>query len=152
LRYILSYILHKLRCIDTSKNMTQISKNPLNKDVFFEIRDDFIWVLADLHNQDDVKSFLYDFFTKTERVMFAKRLAAAMMIRKKFDYKQIQYILHISTSTITRMSVWLDSGGDGLKRVIDRLIQNEKMNIFWAKVNHYIDEYWLHPRVTHYPK
>ena len=119
--------------------MTQLSRNPIHKDVYYSIRDDFIWVIGALHSQEDTKAFFYDFFTKTERVMFSKRLAIALMLHRNYSYEQIQYILHVSTSTINRVMNWLDSGGIGVKRVLDKLIREEKMEVFWSKINKALD-------------
>lgn len=127
--------------------MPQVSKNPIHKDVFFEIRDDFLWVLAQLKSTTEVKEFFYDFFTKTERIMLAKRLAVAMMIYKNYRYDDIRSVLHVSTSTITRVSNWLDRGGDGVKRVLEKLVHEERMQVFWDKVNRFIDQHVVHPRM-----
>jgi len=119
--------------------MTQLSKNPVHKDVYYSIRDDFIWILSALRSQDETKAFVYDFFTKTERVMLAKRLAIAMMLHRSHSYEDIKFILHVSTSTINRVANWLDSGGVGVTRVLDKLIREEKMEVFWNKVNRSLD-------------
>src|SRR3989344_9399809 len=103
--------------------MTQLSKNPVHKDVYYSIRDDFIWVIGSLHSQEETKAFFYDFFTKTERVMFTKRLAIALMLHKGYEYGQIQYILHVSTSTISRVMNWLDTF-DGVK--LRTLVRSKK--------------------------
>lgn len=114
--------------------MTQLSKRPVDKDVYYSIRDDFLWVLQAIRNLQDVKAFYYDFFTKTERVMFAKRLAVAMMLHQKFSYDEIVYILHVSTSTINRVSEWLDKGGEGTKKLLEKRIRSEDMEVFWKKI------------------
>lgn len=114
--------------------MTQLSKRPVDKDVYYSIRDDFLWVLQSIRNPQDVKAFYYDFFTKTERVMFAKRLAVAMMLHKQFSYEDIVYILHVSTSTINRVSEWLDKGGEGTKKFLEKRVRSEEMEDFWKKV------------------
>jgi len=125
--------------------MPQISKNPVHKDVFYEIRDDFLWTLGQLRSEEEVKSFFYDFFTKTERVMLAKRLAIAMMIHKGFTYDDIKFILHVSTSTITSVSHWLDRGGVGVKHILDKLVKEEHAEAFWRKVNSFIEHKFIKP-------
>mgnify|MGYP001612853127 FL=1 len=114
--------------------MTQLSKRPVDKDVYYSIRDDFLWVLQSIRNPQDVKAFYYDFFTKTERVMFAKRLAVAMMLHKQFSYEDVVYILHVSTSTINRVSEWLDKGGESTKKLLQKRMYSEEMEDFWKKV------------------
>lgn len=121
--------------------MTQISRRPVEKDVYYSIRDDFLWILAALRTTDEVKAFFYDFFTKTERVMLTKRLAIALMIHEGYRYEDIRFILHVSTSTINRVANWLDTGGEGVKKVLDKLIQEEKMKAFWDKINKALDKY-----------
>ncbi len=127
------------RYIEVLNSMPQVSRNPVHKDVFYSIRDDFLWIISDLRTSEDVKSFFYDFFTKTERIMLAKRLAVAAMIHEGYNYQDIHNVLHVSTSTITRVSSVLDSGGTGIKRAIDRLVKEERLDVFWKKVNKAID-------------
>jgi len=119
--------------------MTQVSRNPVHKDVYYSIRDDFLWILASFRSTDEAKAFFYDFFTKTERIMLAKRLAVAMMIHRGFVYEDIRRILRVSTATISRVSDWLDRGGSGVQRVLERLIKEEKAEVFWNRVNRALD-------------
>jgi TrpR-related protein YerC/YecD len=121
--------------------MPQISRNPVHKDVYYSIRDDFIWILSALRSQEETKAFFYDFFTKTERIMFAKRLAVAMMIYKGFQYEDIRFILHVSTATISRVADWLDRSGEGVRKVLDKLITEEHTQAFWDKINHTLDRF-----------
>lgn len=120
--------------------MTQISKNPIDKDVYYSIRDDFLWIMASLHSTGEVKTFFYDFFTKTERIMLSKRLAVAMMIHKGFQYDDIRFILHVSTATISRVADWLDRGGEGVRKALDKLIAEERAEVFWKKINNALDK------------
>lgn len=122
-------------------HMTQMSRNPIHKDVYYSIRDDLIWILGALRSREETKAFFYDFFTKTERVMFSKRLAIALMLHKNYTYDQIKFILHVSTSTINRAMNWLDAGGTGVTRVLDKLILEEKMDAFWDKINKTLDTF-----------
>ena len=128
--------------------MTQLSKNPIHKDIYYSIRDDFLWVLSSFHSQDETKSFFYDFFTKTERDMFAKRLATALLIRKGYEWRDIQFLLHVSTATISRISNWLDREGGGVKPVLDKLIRQEHVEKFLDKVDRFIETRIAKPWMT----
>jgi TrpR-related protein YerC/YecD len=125
--------------------MAQVSRNPIHKDVHYQIRDDFVWILSALRSIDEAKSFYYDFFTKTERMMFAKRLAVAMMLEKELTYQDIRSLLHVSTSTISRVSGWLDRSGTGVKQALDKLIREERMTQFWEKVDRLLEEQVFQP-------
>lgn len=125
--------------------MTQVSRQPIHKEVFFEIRDDFVWTIGALHSQKETKAFFYDFFTKTERIVLAKRLAIALLIRKEYDWRDIQYLLHVSTSTISRVANWLDREGSGVKPILDKLILEERIAKFLKKVDRFIEVHIAKP-------
>lgn len=114
--------------------MTHVSKNPIHKDVYFEILDGLYWLLADLKKSEDMKQFLGDFFTKTERLMLAKRLALAEMIIEGYDDRIIRQILKVSTATIYRARDMLDKSGAGVKEGVKRLLKKESFKKFIAEV------------------
>lgn len=110
--------------------MTHVSRNPIEKDVYFHIVDALIWLFSDLKSPTQMKQFLGDFFTKTERLMFAKRLALAGMIIEGYNDEVIHKVLKVSSATIYRMREKLDSGNDALKKAIGRVIQKENLQEF----------------------
>lgn len=110
--------------------MTHVSRFPIPKDVYFEILNELYWVLADVKKPEEMKSFLGDFFTKTERIMLAKRLALAGMIIQKYDTDIIKKVLHVSTGTIYRMKEKLDRGGIGFELGVKRIIKHEAFQTF----------------------
>lgn len=125
--------------------MPHVSKNPLEKDVYFRILDGLYWLLADIKSPPEMKRFLGDFFTKTERIMLAKRLAVALMITEGYEPEIIRRVLKVSTATIYRMGEWVDRGGVGLKDGLHRLVQRKIMDEFWVSVRTFIDKGVLHP-------
>ena len=130
--------------------MTHVSKNPVDKNTYFQILEGFIWLLSDLKSESDMKLFLNDFLTKTERIMLAKRLALALMITKGYETKIITQILHVSTGTVYRMREWVDRGGSGLTLALKRLIIQEKLASFWKKVDNFIEDNFMKMRM--FPK
>jgi len=114
--------------------MTHVSRFPIPKDVYFEILDELYWVLADVKKPEEMKSFLGDFFTKTERLMLAKRLALAGMIIQKYDTDIIKKVLHVSTGTIYRMKEKLDRGGIGFELGVKRIIKHEAFQAFISEL------------------
>ncbi len=125
--------------------MTQVSRFPIHKDVYYEIRDDFLWILSALHSEEEVKSFYYDFFTKTERLMLSKRLAVAIMLTENFSYRDIRFILHVSTSTVSRVADWLDHGGEGVRHAIHKLTKREQMKTFLEKADKFLEKNIFNP-------
>lgn len=110
--------------------MTHVSRNPVHKDVFFEILNSLYWLLADIKKPEEMKQFLGDFFTKTERLMLAKRLALAGMIIEGYEMDTIRQVLKVSTATIYRTREMMDKSGEGLKSGIRRLLHKESFEKF----------------------
>lgn len=76
-------------------------------------------VLA-LKNVAEVQSFLRDLLTEGEIQEFSERLEAAIMLSQKLPYADIQKKTGFSTTTIARVSKWLQKGS-GYKTIIPRL-------------------------------
>ena len=110
--------------------MTHVSRFPIPKDVYFEILDELYWVLADVKKPEEMKSFLGDFFTKTERLMLAKKARARCYGHKKIRYRYREKVLHVSTGTIYRMKEKLDAGGNGIMASVRRLMKHEAFEQF----------------------
>lgn len=125
--------------------MTHVSRNPVHKDVYFQILDDLYWLLADVKRPEDMKQLLGDFFTKTERLMLAKRLALAGMIIEGYDVDIIRQVLNVSTGTIYRMKEMLDKTGEGLKAGIKRLLRKESFEKFLKELFQRHNDSGFHP-------
>ena len=74
-----------------------------------------------LKTERECKNFLRDLLTAAELKEFANRFKVAKMLAKKIDYKKIEKETGMSSTTIARISKWLNSGMDGYKLVIKRL-------------------------------
>lgn len=125
--------------------MTRVSKLPVEKDVYFDIVESFVWLLSDIKSEKEMLSFFKDFFTKTERLMLAKRLATALMVVKGHEVKTISYVLKVSTATVYRVREWVDRGGPGLQNALQKLLKQEKMERFWKRVDRVLEEFVFKP-------
>jgi len=74
-----------------------------------------------LKNEDEAESFLRDLMTEGEIEEFAKRLKAAEMLSLNIPYSTIEKETGLSSTTIARVSKWLNSGQGGYKKIIDRV-------------------------------
>ncbi|KKS80747.1 MAG: hypothetical protein UV55_C0031G0024 [Candidatus Gottesmanbacteria bacterium GW2011_GWC1_43_10] len=92
-----------------------------------------------------MKVFLNDFFTKTERIMLAKRLAIALMVMKGYETKIIVEVLRVSSATVYHTQEWLNHGGSGLKMGLNKLMRQEKLQKFWTKVDRFLEEFVFKP-------
>lgn len=106
--------------------MTKISRYKLDQSKKTLLYN-FLWkALTHLENREQVRSFFYEFFTPTEREMFAKRLYIAKMLRQGNTYQTIQSYLSVINATISRTSNIMKSDNSELAKVADHLIQLEE--------------------------
>lgn len=109
--------------------MSQVSKYPIQKEVYDEIFDTFLQTIAKLNTKSAVLEFFNEFLTPTERVMFSKRLAAGLLIAEGYDYREIKNILKISSATISAFSSFYKYG-QGYKKVIDKIKLDKEISEF----------------------
>ncbi len=114
---------------NTLNQMSQVSKYPVQKDVYDEIFDTFLQVIVNLRTKDEVRKFFNEFLTPTERVMFSKRLAAGLLIAEGYEYRDISNLLKTSSSTIATFSSYYKYG-DGYKKVIDKIKTDKEISEF----------------------
>lgn len=115
--------------------MTQISRYPVNSTVNKQILQLFRNAISSLKQSDEIDDFLEDFLSPVEKIMLAKRLAIAVMLAKGYDYQSIKAILHVTPSTIASVSIRLKYAGKGYKKTVEKMLQEEKINDFWQKVD-----------------
>ena len=74
-----------------------------------------------LRTRDEVRAYLRDLLTEAEIDDFAKRFETARLLSLKTSYPSIQKSTGFSTTTIARVSKWLQTGKGGYSLVLNRL-------------------------------
>ncbi|MBI4990961.1 helix-turn-helix domain-containing protein [Candidatus Gottesmanbacteria bacterium] len=120
--------------------MTQVSRLPLRKEIEKRIFEIFLNSLARVRQKEEVESFIQDLLSPIEKIMLAKRLSIAFLLRKGYDQRTISRILKVSLSTVNRVSLRLQLGGEGFNKVIGEIIRDEKRDDFWQKLDDFISE------------
>ena len=77
-------------------------------------------VLA-LKSPDEARRFLRDLMTEGEIGEFAKRLLAARMLAAKLPYSAIEKETGLSSTTVARVSKWLNGKAGGYRSIISKL-------------------------------
>jgi TrpR-related protein YerC/YecD len=77
-------------------------------------------VLA-LKTPDEARRFLRDLMTETEIEEFAKRFRAARMLAAKFPYSAIEKETGLSSTTVARVSKWLNGKEGGYRSIIAKI-------------------------------
>lgn len=121
--------------------MTRLSRYPIKSSVREQIEKSLTWLLTHLTKEEELVKFLDDFLTETEKLLFAKRLAVAMMLEKGYSFYTIRDTLKVSTSTILKISQWLRKSGEGYKVAIKKLSEKEKLDEFWKIVKEAAGEF-----------
>jgi len=77
-----------------------------------------------LQNVCEAKKFFRDLLTEQEICEFAKRWQAAQMLAQKVSYSEIEKKTGLSSTTVARISRWLNKGMGGYKLIIARQHHN----------------------------
>ncbi len=75
--------------------------------------------LLAINNKKEAKNFLRDLFTEEEIIEFGKRFQAAKMLSEKISYAEIVKKTGLSSTTVARVSKWLNSGMNGYKLILN---------------------------------
>lgn len=74
-----------------------------------------------IQNVDQAERFLRDLMTEGEIEEFAKRLKTAEMLSNKISYSNIEKETGFSSTTVARVSKWLNDGTGGYKDIIKNM-------------------------------
>lgn len=110
--------------------MSQVSKYPLPKDTSDRIFEIFLKTLINIRDKDEGTSLISDFFTPTERIMFAKRLGIALLLEKGYDYQVIKSSLKVSSATIASVNQARQYGNDSYHNFIKKIQKDEHISSF----------------------
>ena len=83
-----------------------------------------IEALLSLENPEEAKRFMRDLMTPAEITEFSNRFCAARMLSNKIPYSAIEKETGLSSTTVARVSKWLNTGTNGYKEVIAKLHHN----------------------------
>jgi len=96
--------------------------NPQSEDLFRAI-------LA-LKNLEEAKLFFRDLLTAKEIIEFATRWQTAQMLSTNTPYSQIEKKTNFSSTTVARVSKWLNGGTGGYKLMLNRLHHSHRAKTF----------------------
>lgn len=81
---------------------------------------ELIDVLVSLRTNDEAKKFLRDLLTEKELLEFGKRWRVAKMLDQGIPYTEIESETGLSSTTIARISKWLQNGKGGYRTMLNR--------------------------------
>ncbi len=83
--------------------------------------ENLIRAILALNNIGEAKKFFRDLMTEEEIIEFGNRFRAAQMLNNKISYIKIAQETGLSSTTIARVSKWLNNGMNGYKLILRRL-------------------------------
>jgi len=90
--------------------MPHVSSKKLDKTVSKRLWNQLTSTLKDAGKRSAIDGISNELFTYTEKIMFAKRLAIILLLDKGLPQHVISDELKVSTSTVTRISLGIDTG------------------------------------------
>lgn len=119
--------------------MTMVSKNLMSPSISERIRELLNETIALIRSKKDVGNFFDEFFTRTEKIMFAKRLAIAVLLAKGYDFISVSKTLKVSTATVLKVNVWINHSNGAFKKVIEKIIEKENSDDFMHSLWYFIE-------------
>lgn len=119
----------------------QVSTKTLKPATEEHVLDQFYSLLADLKKPQDIQSFLSSLMTPTERIVFAKRLQIAWLLKQGSSYDEISKKLNVSSATIS--SVAESKNSIGMNIAYERLHLDEVAGKVVDKIWFWGKKTWL---------
>lgn len=114
--------------------MAQVSKYRLSEKESAEIKSLFTEVVSLLSNPSDIVDFLDDFLTPTEMIVLSKRITVALLLKKDCPYEFIMRTLKVSAPTVADVSLKLKYSGKGYRKILDRILAEQKIKTIFDKI------------------
>lgn len=77
--------------------------------------------VSGLKSREEIKKFLRDLLTESERIMIGRRIIIAQMLLEEKSYEEIIRELKVGKDTIMRVHRWLEDDVDGYEKAIKQL-------------------------------
>ncbi len=83
--------------------------------------DDLLRAILELRDQKEARAFFRDLLTESELIEASKRWQAAKMLNDNISYTTIVNVTGLSSTTVARVSKWLQKGMGGYKLMMNRM-------------------------------
>ena len=112
--------------------MPHVSRKRVKKHIFKRMSNEFVNAIASLKGSSEIRGFLNEILTPTERVMLAKRSAIVLMLRKRYSFLAIRRTLKVSPSTVARF--WKMTKIRSFQFLLKEMRRKEKQKKFWDEL------------------
>ncbi len=109
--------------------MTHVSKRRLEPKVNKYVVDSLTYILKDINSQNEMEKFLVSAISETERLMIAKRVVAAFLLRHNIESEKISEMLKLTPATIARLKLWVQTHKEGFNIIFSKLEKQRRKEI-----------------------
>lgn len=120
--------------------MTQVSRRPVSQKLSERMFELLAKSITKLRDQKTVSVFLEDFFTPTEKIMMAKRIAMALLLSRGWQHDAISHYLKVSTSTVAILKNRLKTTGQGYAHIIKEIESDQEWEQIWLDLQQGFEE------------
>lgn len=114
--------------------MTQISRYQLKPKVWEKIFDIFTDTFMKTKDRKKLDNFIDNFFSPTEKIMLAKRLAIAVLLAKGNDYDSIKNTLRVTAGTISKVNYLMKGKNNGLNIAVMEILKRDAGKMFFEEI------------------
>lgn len=119
--------------------MSQVSKVKLDKELEHELYKQFWYSLAKINNSAKSSDFFSDMLTDTEKLMLAKRFAAAILIIRGKSPTEIRSAIRLAYSTIGSISSWVKNAKPATKNILEGLSKEKNLDSVFDKIDEILE-------------
>ena len=119
--------------------MTQVSRFLLKPEVWEKVFDLFSDTFLRIKDKEKLNNFFDSFFSPTEKIMLAKRLAIAVLLAKGNDYHTIKTTLRVTSGTVSKVKLLMNTKNSGLKIVVEYILDRDSGKLFWQEIINLLD-------------
>jgi len=103
-----------------------LSKRILEPKIKTDIQKSLVNVIKGLNDPNDIEKFLSSVLSDTEKMMIAKRVTAAFLLRHNVESAKIQEMLKLTPGTVFRLKLWIQTHVEGFNIVFDKLEREKR--------------------------
>src|SRR3989338_6644758 len=96
----------------------KVRAKELSKEDRIEVLDALYTAASAVKGRADMKLFLRDLLTESERIMLGRRILIARMLLEGCPHRYIEAGLHVGRDTVGRVHRWLDDSFPGYENAI----------------------------------
>jgi uncharacterized protein YerC len=130
--------VYKLRYFGYSVFMAQVSRRMLKPGVWNRVFNLFLATFSNVKSKEELRIFIEDLLSPTEKTMLAKRFAIAILLAKGNSYDSIMDTVKVTSGTVSKVKILLRYG-KGLNKAIEKALKKDRIRIFWEEMQDLMD-------------